>query len=683
MIDSTARDYETIFEELKRLAKVYSSGRWTDFTDGDFGTVIIHLLSFVGDLFSNQIDTTANELFLFTAEERTSLMEIVKLIGYEPRHFMSAISKVDFTATQDLIIPAWTEFSGSGFTFYTTQAQSFLAGENSVYVYEGEVVTQTFTYDDIDENGQLNLKDYYVAFNTVNVELTSGAISGSIKRVEDARFNTGDSITFSCHLGLEGFVHLQFPSFWSELFSNSSKITVTYLRSHGTAGNVERNILTNIESQVSDYISINSSSAAIGGLSPETVPEMKLNAMAFARTMYTLVTKKDFEDLSRFVSSVATLRALDYLDKESGYLQPTPPNGYPNDAYKVKLVVVPRNIKESSIWYTKEDGSQDLTEVGYDLKNFVDDKRLATLYIDYEDPTYIKPDIILYAYMNEDAIRVNVIAKEVVEHIKEFFGRSYIKIGESIRGSVIGKQVLNTFSDIDYLNIDTTTVKKPDGEEEGFEFDIKAGPLDFIDMANATYTVYVNDKLQYVPDGFNIKRISVGDSVDISVDGKYLFILPYVSEEDYKENSNLIPSNIKAIWEDGGKNLVLTISNEVLNTLVPIAEDKTFKGQWKQEETYHTTEFVFMLPEDGLTYKGIYNSNVNYKKDDYVFNDGYYYKALVDNSSTDLSVSDTWSKLDVFYTSNENYNHDNNPLKDSSWEVFDPYLIVEDSVEGN
>ena len=176
MIDSTARDYEKIFEELKRLAKEYSAGRWTDFTDGDFGTVIIHLLSYVGDLLSNQIDTTANELFLFTAEERTSLMEIAKLVGYEPRHFMSALATIKFTASEDITIPRWATWKGAGFEFHNIEPQSFLKGENTIYVYEGTLTTRTFTYDDIDENGCINLQDYYVAFNTVHLDLTNGTL---------------------------------------------------------------------------------------------------------------------------------------------------------------------------------------------------------------------------------------------------------------------------------------------------------------------------------------------------------------------------------------------------------------------------------------------------------------------------------------------------------------------------
>lgn len=674
MIDSTARDYEKIFEELKRLAKEYSAGRWTDFTDGDFGTVIIHLLSFVGDLLSNQIDTTANELFLFTAEERTSLMEIAKLVGYEPRHFMSALATIKFTASEDITIPRWATWKGAGFEFHNIKPQSFLEGENTIYVYEGTLNTRTFTYDDIDENGCINLQDYYVAFNTVQLDLTNGVLSGEVKRVSDARFNTGDSFTFSCHLGLDGFVYVQLPPFWRDTLSQSSKLVFSYLRCHGESGNIEGNIINILDNNAGKLITIDEQYPAIGGLSPETVAEMKLNTMIFARTMNTIVTKKDFEDLSNFIPSVATLRALDYLDEESGYLQPTPPNGYPNDAYKVKLVVVPANVKESSIWYTDSDtGEKELTEVGVALKEFVDGKRLATLYIEYEDPTYIVPDIILYLYMDDNAIRKNAISSAVVDFVKTTFGRYETKIGQSVRGSVIGKQVLNYFEDIDYVNIDTTTVSENPGEEEGFEFDIEAGPLEFIDMANAKYTVYVNDTLQYVPDGYTITRLVPTEGVSFNIDSKYNFVQLYVTKEDYENNNSLVAPGIKPLWEENGRKMILTTPTDMTTSVN--SESIFYQGLWNNETSYSQDDYVTYFGDEELIFSGFYDTTVTYNKKCYVFKDGYYYESLIDgNKNKALTDDSSWIKLNCFYRSLSDYNRDLSPKSNpDSWTVYDPY----------
>ena len=689
MIPSVMRDYEQIFDKLVELAKKYSNGRWTDFTDGDFATVVIHLISFVGDLLSNQIDLSANELYLMTAEERTSLMEIIKIIGYEPRHFMSSAVELKVNADEPVVLPAYTKIVGKGYDFYTLKPASLVSGENTIYAYEGMLVYKTFNFSDINKNGQLNLGDYYVSYNTVGVVLNNGVLAGELQKTIDARFNTGDSFTFSTHLDLEGNVYLQFPSFWSDVLSPSSRITVSYLHCNGKSGNVPENTLTVMETGKNIGVSIISSSIGIGGLEPETVDELKLSAMIFARTMYTIVTRKDFEDLSYFVPAVAQVRALNYLQKESGYLQPTPPNGYPNDAYKTKLIVVPDNIEDSSVWQVNEEtGEMELTVAGQSLKDFVDDKRLATLYIEYEDPNYVLPEIIFYLYMDEFAIRANSISADVVEFIKQTFGRRYIQVGESVRGSIIGRDVLNHFSDIDYVNIDCLNDEQEfqPGEEEGFEFDIKVGPLDFIDMANAKYTAYVNDKLMYVTDGFTIKKIRFGSYVNLMYDIDKAFphsiSLPFISEEDYKLNSNLLPKDIKVLWEEKGKDMVLVIPSDMLE-LIRIS-DKDYKGIWNVAEYYETYQYIWYTPEE-WKYKGFWNNEIEYMENDLVCfkssdDKSYWYKSFI-NSNVGLvpDVSSTeWEKVDVYYTSINSSNVGNVPSETvgTFWDTFDDNVSV-------
>ena len=150
MTDYALKDYETIFNFLTNQAVQLSNGQWTDFTDGDFGTIIIHLLSYWGDLLSNQLDLTASELFLSTAEERTSLMEIVKLIGYEPANYQSSKVTLYITYQADPntpfeteTLPAFSKFiSNSNLTFYNLYPVRLTSGTTLVPVYEGTLTRQ-------------------------------------------------------------------------------------------------------------------------------------------------------------------------------------------------------------------------------------------------------------------------------------------------------------------------------------------------------------------------------------------------------------------------------------------------------------------------------------------------------------------------------------------------------------
>ena len=79
---------------------------------------------------------------------------------------------------------------------------------------------------------------------------------------------------------------------------------------------------------------IKSNTASQGGYNPETVDEMRINVPKRARTMNTIVTINDFEEVGTEVLGISDISALDYNDPSSGLIQP-------DDYYKVNLYVLP------------------------------------------------------------------------------------------------------------------------------------------------------------------------------------------------------------------------------------------------------------------------------------------------------------------------------------------------------
>ena len=237
----TYKDYEAIFDYLTEKATELSNGQWTDFSDGDFGTIVIHLLSYWGDLLSNQLDLTASELFISTAEERTSLMEIVKLVGYEPSHFQSSVAYVELTYIRQpnvqyepYSLPAYTKFltTDGALSYYNLDAITLTDNINTLTLYEGVRSNKTFYYDDIDEYGRISLNDYYAATNTVSCTMMNGSTAGELSRVTDVRFTTGE-MCFSVHVDLDGIPYIQFPSNWTSYISDPTTIKVIYLTTNG------------------------------------------------------------------------------------------------------------------------------------------------------------------------------------------------------------------------------------------------------------------------------------------------------------------------------------------------------------------------------------------------------------------------------------------------------------------
>jgi len=82
VIDYLARDYASFRQELLSLIP-QKLPEWTDRSEADFGVVLIELFSYMADILSYYQDRIANEAFLTTAQERRSVIQHLRLIGYE------------------------------------------------------------------------------------------------------------------------------------------------------------------------------------------------------------------------------------------------------------------------------------------------------------------------------------------------------------------------------------------------------------------------------------------------------------------------------------------------------------------------------------------------------------------------------------------------------------------------
>lgn len=334
------RDAYSILEYLKLQAEQLSEGKWTDFSDSDIGTVFLKMMSYLADMNNFQIDKVASELYLSTCTERASAIALCSLIGYEPRHYQSAHCRIHLKATADREIPNGTEVPiFSSFTdgsnsirYQNLEPAYFYNNECFFEVYEGSLVTKNYTINDISTLGRIILPDYAVGTNTIQV-----TINGiKYRQVDDVRFISGE-LGFSVHISEDRYLYIQLPSWWPDVITRNSSIQIQYLISSGEAGRIGKNVLSKIEvlsSEVSGYMTVEGNRASIGGYNPETVDEMRTSVPRQARTMNTIVTINDFEEVGEMVLGISGVSALDYNDPSSGLVQP-------DDYYKVYLYVLP------------------------------------------------------------------------------------------------------------------------------------------------------------------------------------------------------------------------------------------------------------------------------------------------------------------------------------------------------
>src|SRR5258708_10761149 len=93
VIDYLARDYNSFRKALVDLIPA-KLPEWTDRSEADFGIVLLELLSYMGDILSYYQDRIANEAFLSTAQDRASVIQHLRLIGYVMAGASAATTKL-------------------------------------------------------------------------------------------------------------------------------------------------------------------------------------------------------------------------------------------------------------------------------------------------------------------------------------------------------------------------------------------------------------------------------------------------------------------------------------------------------------------------------------------------------------------------------------------------------------
>ena len=73
-IDYTSRDFNSIKESLVDYAKRYYPEVYQDFNEASFGSLMMDMVSYVGDVMSFYLDYQVNESFLTTAIEQKNVI---------------------------------------------------------------------------------------------------------------------------------------------------------------------------------------------------------------------------------------------------------------------------------------------------------------------------------------------------------------------------------------------------------------------------------------------------------------------------------------------------------------------------------------------------------------------------------------------------------------------------------
>lgn len=584
------KDAYSILEYLKLQAEQLSEGRWTDFSDSDIGTVFLKLMSYLSDMNNFQVDKVASELYLSTCTERASAIALCSLIGYEPRHYQSAKSTITLTNSsgKDIpdgtVIPAYSVFTDSTNTikYCNLDQHSFYNNEAKFDVYEGTPVSYTYTINNISSLGRIVLNDYSLATNTISV-----IINGiKYRQVDDVRFISGE-LGYSVHISEDRYLYIQLPSYWPDVISQSSVIEISYLLSNGANGRIGKDVLSRIEQMLSDQknnILIQGNTASTGGYNPETVDEMKVSVPRQARTMNTIVTINDFEEVSMNVLGIADVAALDYNDPSSGLIQP-------DDYYKVYMYVLPdadtydatdaelikyRNtiIKEREDWTL-----EDMNNVAEGLDTFSKASILGTtITLSNAGKIYTVEDVVPAvdtgvedtSYLIEQVSSVSGISDRLVYSAEKSSDDIIVTLNDNWRDFVEDGQKINIYYKREQVLTERGQALRDYVDERRLtslnvtyhDLDIVQPTIDvdvYMDKDDIRFNTTASQIKNFIVDKYSRKNLKIGEPIFASVIGADILTefdyIRYCEVRDPEEKIEVLPKGfidvVPNVMEDG------------------------------------------------------------------------------------------------------------------------------------
>jgi len=108
-IDLTSRDFNSIKSDLVNYAKVHYPETFQDFTQASFGSMMIDMVAYVGDMLSFYTDYQTNETLIDSAIEAENVAQLAKQFGYKYPGASTSTGKVAIY----LEVPAKSDDAGS------------------------------------------------------------------------------------------------------------------------------------------------------------------------------------------------------------------------------------------------------------------------------------------------------------------------------------------------------------------------------------------------------------------------------------------------------------------------------------------------------------------------------------------------------------------------------------------
>lgn len=314
-IKITELEFQTIKDNLKNFIKAQP-----EFTDYDFEgaglNILMDILAYNTHYMSYYLNMAANEMFMDTADLRSSVVSHAKLLGYMPRSRVAPLARVNIEITpgagstqQSLIVPRFTRFrseniSGTNFAFVLLEDKVVEKSDGkftitNVVIKQGTPLVYTFAVDSLSNPQQkFKLPDIGIDTSTIEVSVqksTTNLMTEKFVLAEDAAEVSATSSVYYIDEVDNSKYQIYFgDNVLGKKLDDGNVLIVSYLITDGPLAN-KANTFTMIDI-VDGFSNVNVSTVqtATAGTDIETIEQIRFSAPKGYLSQNRAVTKNDY-----------------------------------------------------------------------------------------------------------------------------------------------------------------------------------------------------------------------------------------------------------------------------------------------------------------------------------------------------------------------------------------------------
>jgi len=306
---------ELDFTNIKSSLRTFLSNQ-NEFKDYDFEgsslAILLDLLAYNTHYLAYNANFVANEMFMDTAQLRSSVASLAKLVGYTPNSARAPIADLKLVINDGtgstITIPAGTKFTSTidGLTYtFVSIADKAVQPVDGVYtaaslnVYEGTYVSYNYTYDaqDIDQR-------FLIPSDRVDTTTIKVVIQNSVSDVTQNTYTKATSITeldgtskvFFLQEAEDGQYEIYFgDGVIGKKLDDGNIVNISYVVTNKTEANGATSF--SLSGSISGFtdITVTVNSSAQGGAEPESLQSIKKNAPDFYSSQDRAVTVEDYK----------------------------------------------------------------------------------------------------------------------------------------------------------------------------------------------------------------------------------------------------------------------------------------------------------------------------------------------------------------------------------------------------